>query len=176
MTTTQTNSVFSSAALDLAAKYSITVCYAKAYTMDSQYVAPTRTIYVSSDSDLVHDVAHYLVASDKERDMDEFGLGASPDALKVIQPKIKGHKHKEECASLLGILLERHLGLKVTEHTPFIPKEHRDEIQGTPLHKMTWSNHSWDGCPNTKQVRKTLKTLERRGLIRKENGKFVPVL
>lgn len=154
--------MFAPAALDLAARVGLTPVYAKCFTFPTQYVAATRTIYADSDSDLVHDVAHYLVATNAEREMDEFGLGSGPDSHVDghQDPRVKKAQVKEELASLLGILIERHLGLT---------------IKGKPMHRDTWELHSWDAW-GTRIFRKRIKTLQLWGLVRKERGRFIPCL
>ncbi len=152
--------MFAPASVALAVQYGITPVYATSFTMEVQYAAATRTIYVETDSDLVHEVAHFLVATDAERLMDEYGLGSSPDAFDTLPAKVKRAKLREECASLLGILIERQLQLT---------------HKGKPLHAHTWAYHSWD-ARYTKNFRKTIKLLTLWGLVRRENGRYIPCL
>lgn len=58
----------------------------------------------------LHDIAHWLIAPPKRRRMEDFGLGAPgiPDGKYV--PIAKADE-EEEKASLLGIAMERFLGL-----------------------------------------------------------------
>jgi len=72
-----------------------------------------------SASDVIHDVAHYLVCSEERRDVHNFGLGPAPDDFSrtADSPElVKGQaaSHEEEMASLLGILIEAHLGVRFT--------------------------------------------------------------
>lgn len=69
-----------------------------------------------SDSNLIHDIAHFVVADPERRTIPEFGLGDSPDTGRFNTPMTKGMTPKkaqdeEELASALGIYWERELGL-----------------------------------------------------------------
>jgi hypothetical protein len=70
-------------------------------------------------SNIIHDIAHFALASKKERKHLDFGLGASP-STKVSEwdnPKLKSlyggetSSDKEQEASALGIYWEKQLGL-----------------------------------------------------------------
>lgn len=72
-----------------------------------------------SASDVVHDVAHYLVCSEDRRDVHNFGLGPAPDDFSRAEdsPELvesQAGSHEEELASLLGILIEAYLGVRFT--------------------------------------------------------------
>lgn len=69
-----------------------------------------------SDSNLIHDIAHFVVAAPERKVMPEFGLGPSPDSGVVFVPMADGmtgqeSQEEEELASALGIYWERELGL-----------------------------------------------------------------
>lgn len=69
-----------------------------------------------TESNLIHDIAHFVVAAPERRTMPEFGLGDSPDTMRFRTPLAKGMTAKmaqqeEELASALGIWWERELGL-----------------------------------------------------------------
>lgn len=66
------------------------------------------------DANIVHDIAHYLVASQTRRKHPEFGLGSSPDNGVVDAMLLLTHANaqlEEEEASILGILIEQKLDL-----------------------------------------------------------------
>lgn len=85
-------------------------------------------------SDLVHDVAHWLVATPEARAASDFALEAIGEAESYDE---------EEAASLLGILLERAMGMDW---------------------RYTWKFHMW---PNHwDNVRPSICALRQRGLIR----------
>ena len=67
-----------------------------------------------SDANIVHDIAHYLVAPATRRKHPEFGLGTSSDAGVPSINSLLTHEYaqrEEEEASLLGILIEKELKL-----------------------------------------------------------------
>lgn len=69
-----------------------------------------------TESNLIHDIAHFVVAAPERRTIPEFGLGDSPDTLRFNTPRAKGitaamAQREEELASALGIYWERELGL-----------------------------------------------------------------
>jgi hypothetical protein len=69
-----------------------------------------------SESNLLHDIAHFVVAAPERRSIPEFGLGDSPDTKVYGTSLAKGMTHskaqdEEELASALGIYWERELGL-----------------------------------------------------------------
>ncbi len=82
-----------------------------------------------SDSNLIHDIAHFVVAAPERRTMPEFGLGDAPDTHTVGLPRAKGMtahqaQQEEELTSALGIYWERQLGLNW---------------------RKTYQDHSWVG-------------------------------
>jgi hypothetical protein len=86
-------------------------------------------------SDIVHDIAHYLVASKKRRLLPEFGLGLSPDgrAKSIVPVVTQGFaQREEERASILGILIEKHMGFDWQD---------------------TWLDHGWGAGLYTNAVR-----------------------
>ena len=69
-----------------------------------------------TESNIIHDIAHFVVAAPERRTIPEFGLGDSPDTLRFRTPRAKGitakmAQQEEELASTLGIYWERELGL-----------------------------------------------------------------
>lgn len=99
-------------------------------------------------SDLVHEVAHWLTASPGRRSDPGFGLDdmaywrdkESTDGL----PDPAASIDEEIAASLLGILLERTMGMDW---------------------RYTWEFHRWH-VEGWKGVRGIIRTLQQRGLIR----------
>jgi hypothetical protein len=85
-------------------------------------------------SEFVHDVAHWLVATPEARTDSDFALEVIGEAESYDE---------EEAASLLGILLERTLGMDW---------------------RYTWKFHSWPDHWNG--VRPSICALRQRGLIR----------
>ena len=82
-----------------------------------------------SDSNLIHDIAHFVIAAPERRTMLEFGLGDSPDTTRIGLPRAKGMtasaaQQEEELVSALGIYWEREFGLDW---------------------KKTYEDHSWVG-------------------------------
>jgi hypothetical protein len=66
-------------------------------------------------TNLVHDIAHFLVAPPERRWVAEFGLGTAPEGMRHIQAVVTMTTAEslleEERASLLGILIEKALGM-----------------------------------------------------------------
>lgn len=63
-------------------------------------------------SDVIHEIAHWLAATDEMRKHPEYGLGRAPDTFckaSIIFP-YKKITYEENLASILGILIERELG------------------------------------------------------------------
>jgi hypothetical protein len=85
-------------------------------------------------SDLVHDVAHWLVATPGARVEADFALEVIGEAESYDE---------EEAASLLGILIERALGMDW---------------------RYTWRFHAWPD--HWENVRPSIRALRQRGLIR----------
>jgi hypothetical protein len=95
----------------------------------------------SGTSDLVHDVAHWLVAPPRTRRDRYFQL----DTMAYFEEgsTARNHEEEEETASLLGILVERALGLNW---------------------RYTWCFHSW-GREGWRDLRPKIRGLRRRGLV-----------
>lgn len=70
-------------------------------------------------SNIIHDIAHYVLATKKERKLLDFGLGPSPSTKasyeeinKMYEKETKRNSSKvEEKASALGIFWEKQMGL-----------------------------------------------------------------
>lgn len=97
----------------------------------------------SPTSDIVHDVAHWLVAAPERRSEPDFGLDGMA-AFFTPEPGGQDDTEEEQQASLLGILLERAMGMDW---------------------RYTWEFHRWhvEGWAGVRQV---IRALRQRGLIR----------
>lgn len=106
-----------------------------------------RSIMVRGTSDLVHDVAHWLVAAPERRGEADFGLDSMAYFREIGDAEYPspGESIEEEVsASLLGILLERAMGMDW---------------------RYTWEFHSWD-VEGWRGLRPVIGTLRQSGLIR----------
>ncbi len=97
-------------------------------------------------SNLCHDLAHWLIASPDRRVLPDFGLGPGPDSCATAERNVNVStaQLEESAASILGILIERHLGGDVTSTL----KRHR------------WSNRAL-------HIIDLMQTLTDQGLVRK---------
>lgn len=100
-----------------------------------------------STSNIIHDIAHFICAAKRRRRLPNFGLGGSPDdfAGDGDSPLVVSDAYaqaEEENASLLGILVEAHLGVRFTE---------------------TLVDHTWE---DEKQVQNGLTSLRKKGFVR----------
>lgn len=93
-------------------------------------------------SDIIHDIAHYAIASRQERKTADFGLGPGPDSMYDKSPKTLYGNRKcnniEGKASALGIYWEKEIGL------PW---------ESTALH------HAWDDPIELKRAWNKLKSI-----------------
>jgi hypothetical protein len=64
-------------------------------------------------SNIIHEVAHYMVATSANRNMPDFGLGAGIESGVYTPPLYHDSVDQEVLASYLGIMWERHLGLDI---------------------------------------------------------------
>lgn len=67
-----------------------------------------------SDSDVIHDIAHWICAAKYRRRLPEFGLGESPDCWSRYIDKTVSSRYadqEEGAASLLGIAIEHEFGM-----------------------------------------------------------------
>ena len=74
------------------------------YSYDGHRIATDRPV-----STVVHDIAHYICASNWRRRMPEFGLGPGPDARDGFARLVTGFRfaeREEARASMLGIMFE----------------------------------------------------------------------
>lgn len=85
-------------------------------------------------SDIVHEIGHWLVAAPNHRAHPRF---------KLNDYRTEDY-YEESLASLMGILLERTLGL---------------------YWAYTWEFHSWPKCASRRDVRQNLRDLSERGLV-----------
>jgi hypothetical protein len=100
-----------------------------------------------AESDIVHDVAHWLVAAPERRGEADFGLDSMAYFREIGDAEYPnpGESIEEEVsASLLGILLERAMGMDW---------------------RYTWQFHSWD-TGGWAGIRPVILSLRQRGLIR----------
>lgn len=134
-----------------------------------QYDPKTRVLYAESVGSLVHEIAHYLVATPRERKRPNFLLGSGPDGGLGCR-HISAAQRREEEASLLGILIERELGTRLEFPCRDFPK-------GSPAYQFTWDYHNW-GCRSGRDTaRKTLHRLIKAGMVTKlPGGRFRPVM
>ena len=69
----------------------------------------------NTSSNTLHEIAHYQLASSERRNLVNFGLGNCPDEKGVSHPSMDMTYDKtyeeEKLASVLGIMMEKHLGL-----------------------------------------------------------------
>lgn len=95
---------------DIAAYYGLTVVFSD---KGKPYSPATMTIRFKSRSDAVHDIAHYAVATEEEREQENFGLGTDPDFRKFSNETypFKDCQEIEEAASALGIYWEQQIGM-----------------------------------------------------------------
>ena len=103
-----------------------------------------------SESNLIHDIAHFVVADPERKTVIEFGLGDSPDTRKYNTPRAKGMtgnkaQTEEELASALGIYWERELGMDWRETFEFhtwndvfmsMPEEEKEIFNLNAKHKF----------------------------------------
>ncbi len=86
----------------------------------------------NNESNALHELAHFLVAPKSRKRSVNFGLGHCPDDNRDIDSpmtiKPSNAQKEEELASVLGILYEKELNLKVRDY---------------PLWKATYSEHGW---------------------------------
>lgn len=95
----------------------------------------------SGTSDLVHDVAHWIIAPPAARRDRYFQL----DTMAYFEdtPQARDHEEEEALSSLLGILIERALGFNW---------------------RYTWGFHNWDHG-NWRELRAKIRSLQARDLL-----------
>lgn len=99
----------------------------------------------NSLADAIHEIAHWLVAAPERRHLADFGLGGALRLKESTRRWGYGYPDEEEsAASILGILIERHLGLPWQE---------------------TWEEHNWSEC-GVFGVRNNVRMLQSEGLLR----------
>lgn len=84
-----------------------------------------------SYSNILHDIAHYVVCPEKRKRMPEFGLGTSPDnETKVLSRVVNADTAfaEEAMASALGIVWEKEIGYDwyrtyINHNWPAVSKE-----------------------------------------------------
>lgn len=94
------------------------------------------TALAGNDSDIVHDIAHWLVAPPSRRRCPDYGLGPDPNRSDVTHARLlvsPDHAlREEELASALGVLLERALGMDWRDTLEM----HGWELSELPLDKL----------------------------------------
>lgn len=119
------------------------------------YMFDGTTIYYSNfggrteeaaNSNLAHEIAHFLVASPERRNLPDYGLGSGPESEITSIAILKGvaKNQEEELASMLGMLLEKWVGQD--------PKT------------FTWEDHGWVDYEDT--AKNALNKLEALGLVK----------
>ncbi len=115
---------------------------------DFTYVG-TGVIHVADhidDDNLVHEVAHWIVATPRLRKDYEYGCGSSNEAMKRCTPTHAEYQAYEEQASLLGIAMQYAVG----DHS----------------WSRTYSEHNWDNTfDGGASPQETLRILRKRRLI-----------
>ncbi len=83
-------------------------------TESKMWCPQTKTIYRRRGSDVLHELAHFLVAKPKHRKMTNFGCGPDYEYLQTDAPKMSKSdaRAEEELSSALGICFEKTLGMK----------------------------------------------------------------
>lgn len=122
------------------------------WVMDTYIWNPeTNTInpdsYTNVESNALHELAHWLLASPRRRKHPSFGLGHPPCGkdypLRFLSRD--SAQREEELVSVLGILMEK------TFRLPW---------------KDTYEDHSWgDGVDSDQKFTRRVRTLQRKGLI-----------
>jgi len=79
--------------------------------------------------DIIHDIAHWIVADEDRRCLPDFGIGEGVNSGKPAGIIIANPDDEESVASVLGILIERQLGM--------------------PSWRYTYKYHSWNTWPPT---------------------------
>lgn len=119
----------------------------------SDYLWDGKTLRADGTcSNLLHDLAHWQLASSKQRRLKEYGLGDNPDASyeKPLRMLV-GYNRAiilEEYASALGICYEYHLGLSPGE---------------------TYEYHNWDGVGYNTKFEDRLSYLYNKGYLAGDN-------
>lgn len=135
------------------------------YTWNGKTIALLNRYDVTrSDSDILHDVAHYLIASKRRRKCPEFGLGSSPDIGPPRADLLINHnsaQYEEEEASLLGILMLKALRLK------YLDTFHAHLWTVTDDSLVALTRDFYDGKRKTTGV-KALNRLLRKGHVSKQ--------
>lgn len=119
--------------VDLAKKHGLTIDWeAKQPHTPAQYKGDFKIAGCESTSNIIHDIAHHVVASPSRRKLLNWGLGSGPSDYNgddTIPMKVSERfaDMEEQRASLLGIFFERELGF------PWW---------------LTWEAHNWTVASN----------------------------
>lgn len=102
----------------LAAKLGLTFEIAKEFKQGEVCYNGDKHIKSNNDSNLAHEIAHYLVADESRRSKVNYGLGSCPDEFASMARKDDGMllprseaQAEEELASMLGIKIEESIGM-----------------------------------------------------------------
>lgn len=115
-------------------------------------IDPTRNYHNISNA--IHEFAHWMVSHPNRRNKPDFGLGLCPDSCdyfiseKTRSVSIPFAEREEECASCLGIIIERTLDLN-------------------PL--WTVKYHNWEGMDNDSKFTYVQAKLRQRRLVDNKN-------
>lgn len=113
------------------------------WSWDGKKINIVRNMYTDEEfSNACHELAHYLMASPKRMLLKEYGLGQSPDALSEAKRTLNASaaRKEEEEASVLGVLIEYHLGQSIG---------------------FTFTYHSWDDGDCTRDLGIQLRAIGR---------------
>jgi hypothetical protein len=117
------------------------------------------TLRAANGSGLIHEFAHFVVAAPRRRSLPGFGLGGEPEGVALTKAYVNPElaDREETLASLLGILIERHLGdgwvITFIDHDWVW-----QDMRGNPLE---WTDDASEGD----HMHDVLKTLQERGLV-----------
>lgn len=68
---------------------------------------------------IIHDIAHFIVATKKQRNYNDFGLGSSPDSESYFNPIVINPFLKEREASSIGLYYQHLIGYKFNKTYAF---------------------------------------------------------
>lgn len=109
----------------------------------------------NNSSNILHDLAHYCVASKIRRNLPDFGLGAGQESVKSANKKIGGeaNSREEETASALGICFEYYLDLNSAATYEYHNWEGNSEKFCTKLEKFYNEGFLTEICKPTFKIR-----------------------
>lgn len=104
------------------------------------------------DEDLLHEIAHWIVAPPHLRSACEFGCGTSNEAIRSCRPADTNYQSYEEQASLTGIAIQY--------------------AAGDATWKRTHADHNWDDTISGPSPKTVLQRLRERRLV---SSKGIPL-